>query len=163
MEHAQELMVADGAVYLRADLVKEFNHEGMTPDQMAAMARAMVRPVKLVDDMPDPAEGKTDTSQEAAKKISYAVTGLRKATLTCVVHRPQATSEIADYLSASNASIQPRTSELRDAGFIQDSGIRYVNMHGNKEIVWEPTGTGLTALHNAIGKMINDASGYGKE
>jgi hypothetical protein len=46
------------------------------------------------------------------------------------------TNEAATELRMDRGTVQPRTSELRHFGLIQDSGQRRLNANGKKAIVW---------------------------
>lgn len=48
------------------------------------------------------------------------------------------TNEIADRLDIERGSVQPRTSELKLLGAIEDSGVRRRNANGKMAIVWTP-------------------------
>lgn len=86
-----------------------------------------------------PAEGKTDTSREAAKKIKIAWRDYVLGTIRGAGPPGATTSEIAETLRHDYSGIQPRTSELKALGFIRDSGMRRKNAKGNNEIVWWAT------------------------
>lgn len=83
------------------------------------------------------AEGKTDTSQAAAKVINVIRKGLETEVYNVLKFQGgKTTEELADLLDKPASSIQPRTSELRLKEFIEDSGLRRKNRAGNKVIVW---------------------------
>lgn len=85
----------------------------------------------------DPGWKKTDTSRDAAKDMAGKAGKLRAAVLdTLWRHGPLTTEEIAVWAGHGYASIQPRTSELRLAGRIEDSGERRLNNSGKRAIVW---------------------------
>lgn len=93
--------------------------------------------------MPEPHPGKTDTSRSAAGKLSMYVGTLRYATFTHIKEcgdRGATPSEIAKALGKRLLGIRPRTTELRAAHLIYDSGIRRQNEYGNNEIVWKAEG-----------------------
>tara|TARA_R110000803_G_scaffold50710_2_gene105059 strand:- start:25 stop:330 length:306 start_codon:yes stop_codon:yes gene_type:complete len=83
-----------------------------------------------------PPIGKTDTSEEAAMKISPFAKTLRDKTYWSINEKPSTTSEIARSLNKNYSGIQPRTSELKAHGYIRDTGTRRLNEWGNNEIVW---------------------------
>lgn len=93
-----------------------------------------------------PAQGKTDTSAEAADKISITAGTLRHEVLLVLEKFNGSTSPIALHLKKPYSGIQPRTSELAKHGYITDSGGRWRNEYGNNEIVWTITDKGRAAI-----------------
>lgn len=81
----------------------------------------------------------TDTSEAAAKDIEPKATTLRGMVLTFLrnMKRPVDTESIAKALRRPYASIQPRLSELREAGLVEDSGERGQTQWGKKCIMWQ--------------------------
>jgi len=81
---------------------------------------------------------RTDTSRAAAQHIEPSASSLRQTVLNLLSkHKKGLTSEeLAAKASVSYASIQPRTSELRNGGKIADSGARRPNASGRASIVW---------------------------
>jgi len=81
---------------------------------------------------------RTDTSRAAAQRIEPPASSLRQTVLNLLAkHKEGLTSEeLAAKASVSYASIQPRTSELRNRGKITDSGARKPNASGRASIVW---------------------------
>ena len=86
-----------------------------------------------------PNKGKTDTSEEAAMKISSVAKTLRDKTYHAILDKEMTASEIAEKLGHRLLGIRPRTTELKDNGYIKDSGDRRKNQYGNNEIVWAIT------------------------
>ncbi|MCR9256206.1 MAG: hypothetical protein NXI16_08940 [Alphaproteobacteria bacterium] len=79
------------------------------------------------------AEGKTDTSQEAFKSVDARALKRIKAAGDFGI----TTDELASDMLMPYGSVQPRTSELRTAGLIEDSGRRRQNRKGKRVIVWK--------------------------
>ncbi|MDX2223583.1 MAG: hypothetical protein SFV21_12585 [Rhodospirillaceae bacterium] len=83
--------------------------------------------------------GKTDTSAAAARAIEPVAAALRHRCLAALRRaggKGLTPSECAARLRAIVLSIRPRFTDLKDAGFIRDSGMRRENARGRKEIVW---------------------------
>ena len=79
---------------------------------------------------------KTDTSKAAADQVSD-VAGLRKEVLKAIQGSSGLTTEEIETLTGIDyRTAQPRTSELRALGFIEDSGQRRRNRSGRAAIVW---------------------------
>lgn len=90
-----------------------------------------------MDTYPDaPARGDTDTSAAAAEHVEPSVKTIRHQVLKAIRERPMTTEEIATVLGIGYPTVQPRTSELRILGKIEDSGARRPNMSGRMAIVW---------------------------
>jgi hypothetical protein len=87
----------------------------------------------------DPGYQKTDTSYGAAILMRRRASVIRDLVLQALESAPLATFEIAKRIPQfSYRAIQPRTSELRQAGKIKDSGLRKVDPEtGKRVIVWE--------------------------
>jgi len=86
-----------------------------------------------------PALGKTDTSAEAAASIEAVTARLQRAVLLAIRERGAlglTSHELAVRLGLERASVQPRTSELREMGLIRDSGQRRRNPNGKRAIAW---------------------------
>lgn len=86
--------------------------------------------------------GVTDTSAAAAKAIDMSVGYLQRVALRAIRDagdRGLTTNELAASVQIGRESIQPRTSELRLMGLIDDSGVRRANDSGKKAIVWTAT------------------------
>jgi hypothetical protein len=82
----------------------------------------------------------TDTSAEAAEAIAPAAATLRAKALV-QIRAAGATGrtaeELAGVMGVDRVSVQPRTSELRNAGKIMDSGQRRENASsGKRAVVW---------------------------
>ncbi|GLK44480.1 MULTISPECIES: hypothetical protein [Novosphingobium] len=80
-----------------------------------------------------------DTSIAAAEAIEMSVGHLQRVALRAIRtagSRGLTTNELVAAVRISRDSIQPRTSELREMGFIRDSGARRRNANGKSAIVW---------------------------
>lgn len=64
----------------------------------------------------------TDTSKDAAEAVRPKVSQLRDMVIEALKIRPMTTLEIAHHHRQRYESLQPRTSELREKGLIEDSG-----------------------------------------
>lgn len=85
-----------------------------------------------------PAHQGGDTSRAAAEHVSGRAATLRASVLEALrEHGPRATFELPRLCGATYRALQPRTSELRAAGAIADSGARRVDPEtGRKCVVW---------------------------
>lgn len=82
-----------------------------------------------------------DTSHEAATFMAGKTPLLQSQVIRALRMRPMATFQIAAVIGRSYRSVQPRTSELRLAGRIEDSGERKIDPETNRAvIVWQLTG-----------------------
>lgn len=84
-----------------------------------------------------------ETSAEAARSIEISVGHLQRIALRAIRAagaRGLTTHELAEMVRIHRDSIQPRTSELRRRGLIQDSGARRINATGKHAIVWVARG-----------------------
>lgn len=82
-----------------------------------------------------------DTSHAAAKFMVGKAPLLQSQVIRALRMKPMATFEIAAAINRSYRSVQPRTSELRLADRIEDSGERKVDPETNRAvIVWRLTG-----------------------
>jgi hypothetical protein len=93
-------------------------------------------------DYPDrPGHRNTDTSVAGAVAMAGKAPLLRERVIDALrKHGPLTTFEIAARTGASYRAIQPRTSELRARGKINDSGARRRDPEtGKLAIVWEIT------------------------
>jgi len=80
----------------------------------------------------------TDTSQAAAEAMKPKVSVLRRMVLTALETGPMTTLEIAHHVRQRYETIQPRTSELKDMGLIEDSGERGISRDPRKKaIIWK--------------------------
>lgn len=78
-------------------------------------------------------------SMQAAESVQHQLDGIRAEVFELIVSRGTSgitNSEIADALDTSRDTTQPRTSELKDAGYILDSGMLRKNIKGRNETVW---------------------------
>lgn len=79
----------------------------------------------------------TDTSQAAAEAIKPKVSVLRGMVLDALAVRPMTTMEIAHHCKQRYEGIQPRSSELKEMGLIEDSGERGISRDPRRSaIVW---------------------------
>lgn len=86
-----------------------------------------------------PGHSGDDTSKEAAVDMQSSVPPLRNRVLRYLRGRYMTVHECAEAMGASIPSIQPRFSELRRLGEIEDSGNRKTNrLTGKRAIVWKP-------------------------
>lgn len=90
------------------------------------------------DVFPDaPGYQDTDTSKAAAEAMKPRITGIKRKVLDALANRPLAAFELPAATGVSYKSCQPRTTELRLAGLIVDSGERREDPEtGKKQIVW---------------------------
>ncbi|MBL4837630.1 MAG: hypothetical protein JKY34_08625 [Kordiimonadaceae bacterium] len=102
-----------------------------------------------------PSPGKTDTSAEAAEKVSNISETLEVQVLNALKIKPMTNSELAGQLKHDAKGVQPRTSELRSRNLIVDTGERHKNGGGNNEIVW---GLNQVTTSCPISTEKNDAS-----
>ncbi len=94
-----------------------------------------------MDDLFTYTAGKTDTSVEA--RLSIDATTLRGRVLKAIAAAGAnglTSNEIAAQLAVDYSAVQPRTSELRQLGAIEDSGDRRLNAKGKRVIVWRVAG-----------------------
>lgn len=83
---------------------------------------------------------RTDTSKAAAKAVKPKAPTLRQQVLDVLADGDMTSFEIAAALRRPYASIQPRTSELREMKLIEDSGRRGVSRDPTKlAVVWTLT------------------------
>lgn len=80
----------------------------------------------------------TDTSKAAADLVKPSAQSLREQVLAAIRQKPRTSFELARDLGHPFEGIQPRTSELREMGLIEDSGARGVSRSPRtKSIVWQ--------------------------
>lgn len=78
----------------------------------------------------------TDTSFEAAQAIEPKVGTIAADVLRCLRERGNApTYRIAALIGRSYASVQPRTSELREKGLIEDTGDRTQDPNTKRNVI----------------------------
>jgi predicted transcriptional regulator len=91
-------------------------------------------------DYPDePGHRGVDTSIEAAASISHATGRIQRMVYHAVGEvgaRGLTCEELAERLRMERTTVQPRTSELKLLGLIEDSGERRRNRNGKRAIVW---------------------------
>lgn len=79
-----------------------------------------------------------DTSLTAAISMTGHTETYRKAVLKALIdHGPMTADEIGARLNVSILTIRPRTTELKDAGKIIDTGQRRKTPSGRPSIVWQ--------------------------
>ena len=85
------------------------------------------------------------TSIEAADAIAPVTARIQRMALARIKAagaRGYTAAELADVLAMERTTVQPRTTELRRLGLIDDSGQRRPNPNGKRAIVWIATGVG---------------------
>lgn len=90
-----------------------------------------------------PAQGKTDTSAEAADAMERCAGTVRDKALVAIQkagERGLTAAELANVLDMERTTVQPRTTELRLMDRITDSGMRRPNPNGKRAIVWTAIG-----------------------
>lgn len=90
-----------------------------------------------------PAKGQTDTSSDAAEAIKPITARVQRLALEGIILAGQqglTAVELADLLCMERTTVQPRISELRRLGRIEDSGERRHNPNRKRAIVWVVTG-----------------------
>lgn len=75
----------------------------------------------------------TDTSQAAAEAMKPKVSVLRQMVLSALEKRPMTTMEIAHEIRQRYEATQPRTTELKIMGLIEDSGDRGISRDPRKK------------------------------
>lgn len=91
----------------------------------------------------EPGARGTDTSAEAAAAMAPRQGKLQQLVLGAIRAsgpRGLTAHEAAFLLDIDRAAIQPRTTELRLAGLVRDSGARRLNASGRRAIVWVAAG-----------------------
>lgn len=95
----------------------------------------------MTDTYPDAAgfKGSADTGREAAEAINPKLGRLQALVLDAIKSRGTVgltADEVAEACGLDRWSCQPRTSELRRKGLIEDSGQRRRNVTGKNAVVW---------------------------
>lgn len=111
--------------------------------------------VQALDALPPPGVGRVyvgadhpQTSREAADWVASKVGELIGEVFISIAAaanngaRGLTTDQLQQRLWGAHQSISPRVTELRQAGWITDSGIRRKTRSGRAAIVWEPTDLG---------------------
>lgn len=77
-------------------------------------------------------------SKEAANNINHKLSGIRALVFEYIASKEHGAtgSEIAEALDILLYTAKPRCTELRDAGYIKNSGFVRDNPNGQKETVW---------------------------
>ena len=88
-----------------------------------------------------PAASKDDTSIAAADAMRSRAGNLRAKVLEHLKQKPMTVHECARAMNETVPSTQPRFSELRAMGLIEDSGERRQNDSCRKAIVWKICGS----------------------
>jgi len=86
-----------------------------------------------------PGHRNVDTSISAANTLAPKLGPLQQKALAAIRStgpRGLTADELAARLGLGRATIQPRTTELRRKGLVQDSGHRRLNSSGKRAIVW---------------------------
>lgn len=78
----------------------------------------------------------TGTSQEAARKVTPRLTGLRSKVMDALRAGDKTADEVAEFMDKSVLSVRPRLSELREMGLIEPTGARRHNESGMTADVW---------------------------
>jgi len=87
-----------------------------------------------------PGHADTDTSRAAADAVRPKVSWVRGKVLEALTERPGTAVQIARRLRLPYETIQPRTSELKAMGLIEDSGKRGPSRDPAKTaIIWRAT------------------------
>lgn len=85
-----------------------------------------------------PGHRDTDTSRAAAEDVRPKVSVLRQMVLDALSVRPMTTLEIAHHCRQRYETLQPRSSELKNMGLIEDSGARGISRDPRKKaIIWK--------------------------
>lgn len=92
-----------------------------------------------------------DTERQAAALVRPRAGTLRAGVLTWLLRRPAGLTagELAELLHAYLYSVAPRCTELRDDGWLEDSGARRPTPRGASAIVWRLSEAGAAELHLA--------------
>lgn len=79
-----------------------------------------------------------DTSHRAAQRKRLTVDKDRAAVLSVHAENPKGLTdfELAEIMGRQQTSVGKRRGELRDAGYIEDSGFRRPSPSGSSAIVW---------------------------
>jgi len=81
--------------------------------------------------------GAPDTSFEAAEHAKRsAVTDRAKVYVCLQIFGPSTCEEVADKICMPLLRVRPRMSDLRNAGIVEDSGLRRKNQTGKNVVVW---------------------------
>lgn len=80
----------------------------------------------------------TQTSAEAARSIRPSAANLRQRVLDDLLAHPGPATcdEIAERTGIPLENVRPRITELREAGRIEDSGIRRLTRFSKRSIAW---------------------------
>ena len=82
-----------------------------------------------------------DTSRDAAEMASHAAGTLRALVHKTLFEHPEGLTvdETCAITGRRRYSLQPRFTQLKDAGAIRDTGARRLNESGARAIVWRAT------------------------
>lgn len=86
-----------------------------------------------------PGHNSTDTSTEAAKAIKGKANHLQEIVYCFIAARGPSgstASEASEALGRWRDTVGPRLTELKEAGYVVDSGLRRKSPRGKNEIVW---------------------------
>lgn len=129
------------------------------PSEREEGQKIMNQPLLFQDPNADyphtPAATHDDTSQRAAKDMAPKAHTIREAVLKTIKHEPVTVHECAARLNMPVATVQPRFSELRKMGMIEDGGDRRLNQaSGKRAIVWQPVCDTHAGLPKAYREML---------
>ncbi len=80
----------------------------------------------------------TDTSRQAAEFNKEGKLTIRDKVKELFTSKVKMTvEEVSKALSLSEVSVQPRVTELKNDGYLQDSGLRRMGQWKTERIVWE--------------------------
>lgn len=80
----------------------------------------------------------TDTSLVAAQEINMSAKTIRAKVLMALrqAGEPLTSEDLATHLGLPYRSVQPRLAELRNAGRVEDSGLRALSSFNRNIILW---------------------------
>lgn len=102
-----------------------------------------------------PAATPDDTSEQAARDLAPKAHTIRAAVLATIEGRPLTVHECARLLDLPVPTVQPRFSELRKMGMVEDSTERRINpASGKRAIVWRKIAAEARQLPRAYRELI---------
>ena len=103
----------------------------------------------------EPAATMDDTSKQAAQDMKRRLQTIRADVLEAIKAKPITVHECAARLKLPVATVQPRFSELRKMGLIEDGEARRLNeASGKRAIVWQPVAEENAGLPKAYRDML---------
>jgi predicted transcriptional regulator len=91
------------------------------------------------------------TSIEAAESLTNVGQLAHEVLKTLAAHRGGLTcDEIEQLMNGRHQTISARVNELRDKGWIKDSGVKRRTRSGRRAIVWVPTWRAAQQLHKSL-------------